>query len=164
MRHRTILSLALILGLVPALNTTPLFAMQDEQQAELCEDMVTVGEETFRLDCTDTPPGEFSEGLRVTAGPEAESADRLYAVQFIGEGEDESNPMEGAYIPERFNNQAMVVKVLDGQFAFRTQGPGVIVDAQDQPLERYTASIPIGLGENPNIQAANAGMTRSYYE
>ena len=101
MRHRTILSLALILGLAAALNTTPLLAMQDEQQAEEegCESVrtVTVGEETFefKLDCT----SNFAEGLEIEAEPEGGSAeaggspeaggsaeaDQLFAVRFIGE-------------------------------------------------------------------------------
>ena len=186
MRHRTILSLALILGLVPALNTAPLLAVQAEQQAEGCdpERMVTVGEETFeyKLDCTN----DFLEGLEVAAGPADRSAEaggsgeaeRLYAVRFIGEagtseaGNGEAGTPEsgnevgayieagnevGAYIPERFNSQAMVVKVLAGRFAFRVQGPNVIVDPQGQPLERVKASTPIGLGANPN-----AGTPRTY--
>jgi hypothetical protein len=153
MQHRTILSLALILGLVPALNTAPLLAMPDAQEAEGCESVrtVTVGDETFEFksDCTDTPPDYFSEGLQVAVVPEAGSDNQLYAVQFIGEG-DASNPEQGAYIPERFNSEAMVVKVLAGNFAFRTQGPGVIVDTQDQDLEGLKASTPIPLGTNPD--------------
>src|SRR5215210_2949307 len=144
MQHRTILSLALILGLVPALNMTPLLAMQDAQQVEGCEPVreITVGEETFEFksDCI----SNFSEGLRVVAEPEAGSADQFQVIQFIGEREDESKPGTGAYIPERFNSQATVVKVLDGQFAFRTQGPGVIVDPQGQPLESVRAVTPDG--------------------
>jgi len=176
MRHRTILSLALILGLVPALNTAPLLAVQAEQQAEGCdpERMVTVGEETFeyKLDCTN----DFLEGLEVAASPADRSAEaggsgeaeRLYAVRFIGEagtpeaGNEvgayiEAGNEVGAYIPERFNSQAMVVKVLAGRFAFRVQGPNVIVDPQGQPLERVKATTPIGLGANPN-----AGTPRTY--
>ena len=170
MRHRTILTLALILGLVPALNSTPLLAMQDAQQqdaqqAEGCEPVrkVTVGDETFefKLDCADT----FSEGLEVAAvaADRPAEAEQLYAVRFIGEastsevgaaqaGTPESGNEAGAYIPERFNSQAMVVKVLAGQFAFRTQGPGVIVAPQDQYLEKYTATASIALGGDPNAR------------
>jgi hypothetical protein len=178
MRYRTILTLALILGLVPALNTAPLLAMQAEQQPQRCDPdrIVTVGEETFefKLDCTN----DFLEGLEVTAGPADRSAEaggsgeaeRLYAVRFIGEagtseavngeaGTPESGNEVGAYIPERFNSQAMVVKVLAGRFAFRVQGPNVIVDPQGQPLERVKASTPIGLGANPNV-----GTPRTYAE
>ena len=172
MRHRIILSLALILGLIPALNTTPLLARQDAQQqatpqVEGCEPVreVTVGGKTFefKLDCDSI----FAEGLRVIPEPESAAADQFEVIQFIGEGEDESKPGTGAYIPERFNPQAMVVKVLDGQFAFRTQGPGVIVDPQGQPLESVRAVTPdedskpnpIGLGENPN-----AGRPRTYVD
>jgi hypothetical protein len=144
------LSLVLILGLVPALNTTPLFAMQEQA----CEPTVTVGEQTFFLDCT----SDFSFGLEVAAVPDG-AADRLYGVQFIGE----PGVATGAYIPERFNSEAMVVKVVAGLFAFRTQGPGVIVDAQGPFLETYMATTPggspnpIGPGEDPNI-----GGSRTY--
>jgi hypothetical protein len=181
MRYRTILTLALILGLVPALNTAPLLAMQAEQQPQRCDPdrIVTVGEETFefKLDCTN----DFLEGLEVTAGPADRSAEaggsgeaeRLYAVRFIGEagtseavnGEAgtpesgnevgayiEAGNEVGAYIPERFNSQAMFVNVVAGSFAFRTQGPGVIVTPQDNALEKYTATVSIKLGTDPNFR------------
>jgi hypothetical protein len=148
-RHITV-SLALILGLAVALNTAPLLAVQEEEVVPCDPEnpTVTVGEQTFIQDCTNRD--EFSLGLVVDAGPAGGSleAERLYAVQFTGVSGNEP----GAYIPERFNRQAMVVRVLAGNFAFRTQGPGVIVDAQGQPLEKYIANPPIGLGQNPNVQ------------
>jgi hypothetical protein len=170
MRHRAILSLALILGLVPTLNTTPLLAMQDQDDECEREEKRVRAEFKYELDCESA----FSLGLELTAGPAAESADaeRVYAVRFVGEAEyadagtpeagkegstPESGNVVGAYIPERFNSQAMVVKVLAGRFAFRVQGPNVIVDPQGQPLERVKASTPIGLGANPN-----AGTPRTY--
>jgi hypothetical protein len=153
MRHHINVSLALILGLVAALNTTPLLAMQE---AERCEPRERVGEQVFRQDCD----SNFSEGLEIAAGPAGRSpeAEQIYAVRFTGEQAHET----GAYIPERFNSEAMVVRVFGGRFAFRVQGPDVIVDPQGQPLERLRASIPIRLGENPNVQAADRGMTRTY--
>jgi hypothetical protein len=152
MRHHTVLSLALMLGVVPALNMTPLLAMPGAQEAEQCV-LPMEGQYTYKLDCDSI----FEEGLQVETRREAGSTDGLYAVQFLGDGGDESNPVEGAYIPERFNSEAMVVRVLAGSFAFRTQGPGVIVDTQDQVLEGLKASTPIGLGTNPNT-----GTPRSY--
>ena len=69
MRYRTILTLALILGLVPALNTAPLLAMQDDAAtlSGASPRKVTGGEETFefKLDCD----SDFSEGLEVAASP-----------------------------------------------------------------------------------------------
>jgi hypothetical protein len=155
MRRHIILSLALILGSVAALNTAPLFAMQE---AERCEPRERMGEQVFRQDCD----SNFSEGLEIAAGPAGRSAEaeQLYAVRFIGEQGYET----GAYIPERFNSEAMVVRVLAGRFAFRVQGPDVVVDPQGQPLERLKASIPIRLGENPNVQAADRGMMRTYID
>ena len=62
------------------------------------------------------------------------------------EGAYRSRQRVGAYIPERFNSQAMVVKVLAGQFAFRTQGPGVIVDPQaNTPGEVRAVTRPLTL-------------------
>jgi hypothetical protein len=145
------------MGLVFALTATPLFAMEDQDPAlvlaqgtEPCQEEVPVEgqEEPFRLDCTST----FAEGLAITALgalPEEESAYRAYVVEFTE---------AGAYIPERFSSQAMVVTVLEGGFAFRPQGPGVIVDTHGQPLEKYTATAPIGFGDDPET----AGGTRSY--
>jgi hypothetical protein len=181
-RHRTILSLALVLGMVPVLNSTPLLAMQDAQQqatqqAEGCQRVrkVTVGDETFefKLDCTDT--ATFSEGLEVAAltGNRPADAEQLYAVRFIGEagasgvgtaqaGTPESGNEAGAYIPESFNSQAMVVEVLAGQFAFRTQGPGVIVAPQDQYLEKYTATASIALGGDPNARKTGEPAIREF--
>src|SRR5687768_17596784 len=105
MRRHRILSLALILGSVAALNTAPLFAMQE---AERCEPRERVGERVFRQDCD----SNFSEGLEIVAGPAGRSseAEQLYAVRFTGEPAYET----GAYIPERFNSEAMVVRVLSG--------------------------------------------------
>jgi hypothetical protein len=166
MRHRTILSLAFILGLVPALNTAPLVAMQVQVQppqvvpCDPKDSLVTVGEQTFAQDCT----SDFFFGLEVTETPEVtetavdEAPYRFYEFRFTGEPGNET----GAYIPERFNSEAMVVSVLTGNFAFRVQGPGVIVDPQGQPLERYIASTPIGLGENPNDQLPNPMDSRVF--
>jgi hypothetical protein len=170
MRHRIILSLALILGLVPALNSAPLLAIQDKPCLDTKERVQK--EFGFKIDCD----SDFSLGLEVAAGPTSGSAEaeRLYAVRFIGEagtpevgngeaGTPEAGNEVGAYIPERFNSQAMVVKVLAGRFAFRVQGPGVIVDPQGQDLERVKATEPNGapnpieLGANPN-----AGRPRTY--
>jgi hypothetical protein len=159
MRHSIILAMALILGLVPALNTAPLLAMQDQQCINK-EDEVRAAF-GYELDCE----SDFSLGLEFTAGPAAESpeAERLYAVRFVGEAETgepgtaaagtaEPGNVVGAYIPERFNSQAMVVKVMAGYFAFRTQGLGVIVAPQDDALERYEATASIGLGDSPNLR------------
>ena len=156
-RHINV-SLALILGLVAALNSTPLFAMQ-EQEVVPCDPedpTVIVEDQTFVQDCT----SDFPVGLEVEMGPAVESmeADRLYAVQFKAESANEA----GAYIPERFNSQAMVVKVLAGRFAFRVQGPNVIVDTQGQPLEKLKASIPIELGENPDDKLADPATSRTF--
>jgi hypothetical protein len=152
MRHRAILSLALILGVVPALNTAPLLAMPGAQETEQCV-LPMEGQYTYKLDCASI----FEEGLQVEVRREAGSDDGLYAVQFLGDGGDASNPVEGAYIPERFNSEAMVVRVLAGSFAFRTQGPGVIVDTQGQDLEGLKASTPIDLGTDPET-----GTPRKY--
>jgi hypothetical protein len=117
------------------------------------------GQYTYKLDCTSI----FEEGLQVEVQREAGSDDGLYAVQFTGDGGDASNPVEGAYIPERFNSEAMVVRVLAGSFAFRTQGPGVIVDTQGQDLEGLKAITPDGapnpidLGTDPET-----GTPRKY--
>jgi hypothetical protein len=165
MRHRAILSLALILGLVPTLNTTPLLAMQDQDDECEREEKRVRAEFKYELDCESA----FSLGLEFTAGPAAESADaeRVYAVRFVGEAEyadagtpeagkegstPESGNVVGAYIPERFNSQAMFVNVVAGSFAFRTQGPGVIVTPQDNALEKYTATVSIKLGTDPNFR------------
>jgi hypothetical protein len=177
MRYRTILSMAFILSLVPALNTAPLLAMPDARQDEGCktEREVTVGDETFefKLDCPD--PATFSEGLEVVAlaANRPADAEQLYAVRFIGEagtseggsaqaGTPDSGNEAGAYIPESFNSQAMVVKILAGQFAFRTQGPGVIVAPQDQYLEKYIATASIALGGDPNDRNAGEPATRDF--
>jgi hypothetical protein len=175
MRHRTVLSLALILGLVPALNTTPLLAMQDD---DCIEQEKRVREEFgYELDCE----SDFSFSLEFTAGPAGESADaeRVYAVRFIGEAENaeagtpeagyevgtpESGNEVGAYIPERFTSQAMVVKVMAGSFAFRTQGPGVIVAPQDDTLEKYAATVAINLGTDPNFRESDDPATREFHD
>ena len=70
------------------------------------------------------------------------------------------NPEVGAYIPERFSSQAMVVKVLAGSFAFRTQGPGVIVAPQDQTLEKYFSTLAIDYGANPKQRNQGEEDTR----
>ncbi len=175
MRHRIILSLALILGLVPALNTAPLLAMQDDECLE--QEKQVQAEFGYNLDCE----SDFSLGLEFTAGPTGESADaeRLYAVRFIGEAENaeagtteagkeggtpESGNAVGAYIPERFNSQAMVVKVMAGSFAFRTQGPGVIVAPQDDTLEKYTATASIQLGTDPNLREPGDPAIREFHD
>jgi hypothetical protein len=160
-RHINV-SLALILGLAAALNTTPMLAMQDEQCLETEREVQELGFE-FELDCE----SDFFFGLEVAATPEATEASvdeapyRFYDFRFTGEPGKET----GAYIPERFNSEAMVVSVLSGSFAFRTQGQGVIVDPyEDQPLERYAATIPIGPGEDPNIRTAAANESRIFNE
>jgi hypothetical protein len=163
MSRRINLSLALILGLAFALNSAPLLAIQ-EQELVPCDPEdpnVLVDGVTFFQDCSSrsTDPGAhaFGFGLAFAAGPEGGSAEaeRLYGVRFDGDPADTSVPVEadrlvGAYIPERFNSQAIVVKVITGDFAFRTQGPGIIVDAQDETLRTYTIDPPIELGANPN--------------
>ena len=173
MRHRAILSLALILGLVPALNTTPLLAMQDDECLEQEKEVQAAF--GYELDCE----SDFPFTLEFTAGPAAESpdAERVYTVRFIGEAEiaaagtpeadneggtPESGNVVGAYIPERFTSQAMVVKVMVGSFAFRTQGPGVIVAPQDNTLEKYAATASIMLGTNPNDRDPGDPATREF--
>lgn len=160
MRRHINVSLALVLGLAAALNTTPLLAMQDDQCAVIEE---RVQEEFgFQLDCESV----FGEDLGVTVTPGLaersidEAPYRFYDFQFTGE---DTGKETGAYIPERFNSEAMVVSVLSGVFAFRVQNSGVIVDPQgDQPLERYRASIAIPLGEDPEVQTAERNESRVF--
>jgi hypothetical protein len=148
-RHINV-SLALILGLAATLNTTPLFA----QDVIGCNEAEEIS--GFDLDCESV----FAEGLKITSTLEAGLPYRYYDVQF----NDELNGA-GAYIPERFNPEAMVVKVLNGAFAFRVQGPGVIVDTQNRPLEKVTATPPIPLGGNPDeagVDPNDSGIRRTY--
>ena len=163
MRRGTTLTLALIVGLVAALNTTPLLAMQDgrnEEERQQCRDREPEVQEEFGfdLDCESF----FFEGLQVTATPEVATTtdgaapDRLYNVRFTGEQgvPGEVDYETGAYIPERNSPEAMVVEVVAGNFAFRAQrSPGVIVVTQGPELETYTATVSIRPGENPNDRA-----------
>jgi hypothetical protein len=153
MRRCINLSFALTLALIVALNATPLLAKQGTQP---CEPVVVVNDQQFQQDCD----SNFAEGLNVIGLPNDGSSYRFYDVVFNGESGNEV----GAYIPERFNPDAMVVKVLAGVFAFRVQGPGVVVDPQGQntALEKFIADPLIGPGENPNAQAADQGKQRSY--
>ena len=153
MRRGATLSLAILLGLAATLNPLPLLAAQ-EQADEPCDPAnpeVVVPELDLTLiqDCrSDFSDGLEFAGLSPSGPPEVE---RLYAVRFFGDpAQDVPNPGLGAYIPERYSSQAMVVKVLAGSFAFRTQGPGVIVAPQDQTLGMYFTNLPIGYGTNPN--------------
>jgi hypothetical protein len=146
LRRGATLSLALILGFAGALNAAPLLAMQGG-----CERERTVGEFTYRLDCD----SDFELGLAVAdvTGQGSAGVDRLYAVRFDGEPEQTvPNPELGAFIPERYSEQAMVVKVLTGTFAFRTQGPGVVVAPWDNTLDMYFANIPIEEGSDPQLR------------
>jgi len=152
-RHINV-SLALILGLAVALNTAPLFA----QEVLECNQAEEVS--GFNLDCDSV----FAEGLKIKPTLEDGLPYRYYDVQF----DNEVNGA-GAYIPERFNQEAMVVKVLEGAFAFRVMGPGVIVDPVTDPqgrrLEKFTASPPIPLGENPDeagVDPNDSGIRRTY--
>ena len=141
MRHRTVLSLALILGLVAALSTTPLLAKQDEGI-----------EQDLKYN--------FSEGLEITPLGEEPGVDdppfRAYSVKFA----------YGAFIPERtYDNAnpdqadaAMVVKVQAGTFAFRVQSDGVIVDPQGNELKFVNVTPGIPFGSSPN----DATPTPSY--
>ena len=130
-RHAN-LSLALILGLVAALSTTPLLARQDEAPDQ---DLIS----------------DFSEGLVITPLGEEPGIDdppfRAYSVTFD----------YAAYIPERtYDNAkpdeadvAMVVKVQSGTFAFRVQSDGIVVDPQGTELKFVTVIPDIPFGSAP---------------
>jgi hypothetical protein len=132
MRRHVNLSLALILGLVAALSTTPLLA---KQYAEITTDMKS----------------DFREGLNITPLGEEHGVNdppfRAYSVDFD----------YAAYIPEQtYDNAkageadvAMVVKVQSGTFAFRVQSNGIVVDPQGAELEFVTVSPAIPFGTAP---------------
>jgi hypothetical protein len=128
MRRRTRLSIALILGLIASINLTPVtLAMQGEdQESDFADIAVTCdGEQCNYPDDADP------------------NARRNYEVVFL----------PTAYVPERAYPEALVVKVIQGELAFRVQSDDVIVDPQgdagdeqgiDIPLLETTDPVPFG--------------------
>ena len=120
MRRRTILSFILIAGFLAMLGMAPAMLARQGQEPDWSEIQVGCGV-------------EFSECPEV-------DGNQTYTVGLS----------DSAYFPEIPYPETMVVKVMSGTLAFRTSGPGVVVEFQRNELFRRVSDVPLPFGTPAN--------------